>query len=78
MKNGRPQAKDVSDAAILGALAAVRGRNGAPDWSALSDVQEHMADVPAKVVRAKLASMIRRKVITGCACGCRGDFERAP
>jgi hypothetical protein len=32
--------------------------------------------VPIKVLRAKAASLIRRGVIEGCSCGCRGDFRR--
>lgn len=71
----RVQAKNVSDTQVLDAMAATRGRNGVPRWSTLWDVQEGLASVPPKVVLAKLRSMIKRKVIGGCACGCRGDFE---
>lgn len=69
------QAKDISDAVMLTALADVRGRNGVPRWSSLFDVRDHMSDVHPKIVLAKLRSMIKRKLIRGCACGCRGDFE---
>jgi hypothetical protein len=69
------QAKDISDEVMLAALAATRGRNGVPKWSCLWDVQRHLAPAPPKVVTAKLRSMIRRGVIGGCCCGCRGDFE---
>lgn len=69
------QAKDITDETMLTALAATRGRNGVPQWSSLWDVQRHMSTIPGKVVLAKLRSMIRRKVIEGCACGCRGDFQ---
>lgn len=31
--------------------------------------------VPLKVVLAKARRLINRGVITGCACGCRGDFR---
>lgn len=30
---------------------------------------------PEKVVMAKLKIMIKRKLINGCTCGCRGDFH---
>mgnify|MGYP001557831307 FL=1 len=30
---------------------------------------------PEKVMLAKCASLIRRGLIDGCACGCRGDFR---
>ena len=69
------QAKDITDAVMLEALAAVRGKNGVPEWSSLWDVQKQLDDFHPKVVLAKLRSMVRRKVIGGCTCGCRGDFE---
>jgi hypothetical protein len=43
--------------------------------SIIWDIEAGLADFPAKVVRAKLQSMVRRKLIDGCTCGCRGDFE---
>lgn len=68
------QAKHVSDEFMLAALAAVREPDGMSCWFHLRDsVAEH----PPKVVQAKLRSMIRRGLIRGCACGCRGDFEVA-
>jgi hypothetical protein len=33
-------------------------------------------DMPWKVVLAKAKSLIRRGLVDGCACGCRGDFTR--
>lgn len=32
--------------------------------------------IPQKVIRAKAKRLIGRGLINGCACGCRGDFER--
>ena len=72
------QAKDLSDARMYEALAAVRGRRGVPQWSSLWDVQGELPKVPPKVVLAKLRSMVKRGVLRGCACGCRGDFEIPP
>lgn len=69
------QAKDVSDARMLETLASVRGRHGVPRWSSWFDVRDRMPDVPPKVALAKLKSMVKRGVIKGCTCGCRGDFE---
>lgn len=34
-------------------------------------------EVPQKVVLAKARKLIKRGLVSGCACGCRGDFERA-
>jgi hypothetical protein len=36
---------------------------------------EDIPGVPSKVVLAKARRLINRKVIKGCDCGCRGDFE---
>lgn len=69
------QAKDVSDEVMLNALAITRGRHGVERWSSLWDVQEALPKIPPKVVLAKLKSMVKRKIIDGCTCGCRGDFE---
>lgn len=32
-------------------------------------------EVPYKVGRAVMASLIKRGLVEGCTCGCRGDFE---
>lgn len=31
--------------------------------------------IPPKVTQAKLAQMVNKGRLLGCACGCRGDFE---
>jgi hypothetical protein len=72
------QAKNISDTRMFEALAAVRGKNGAPKWSSLYDVLEQVPEYPPKVVLAKLRGMVKRKILEGCACGCRGDFELPP
>lgn len=33
------------------------------------------AGVPEKLVLAKLKQLIKRGLVNGCGCGCRGDFE---
>lgn len=32
-------------------------------------------DVPYKLALSKMRSLIKRGLIEGCGCGCRGDFE---
>lgn len=32
-------------------------------------------EVPYKVGRAVMANLIKRGLVNGCTCGCRGDFE---
>lgn len=71
------QAKHIAD---TDALDAVR-RCGAAQpsgWAVLLDVQAVLSAFPPKVVRAKLAALVRRGVLNGCACGCRGDFYIKP
>lgn len=35
-------------------------------------------NMPPKVVLAKARKLIRRGLLDGCDCGCRGDFTRLP
>jgi len=69
MKNSKPQAKDISDEMFLTEMRRVRHPWG---WTTRWNME---LPYPEKVVLAKAASLIRRKVIGGCACGCRGDFR---
>ncbi len=85
MKNGRPQAKDVSDLDVLRVVRELMTESyeqkpmiDAYLWTLRSDIQARFPGVPEKVVLAKLASLVRRKLIDGCACGCRGDFVLTP
>lgn len=32
-------------------------------------------DTPDNLCRAKMRKLIERKLVDGCACGCRGDFR---
>lgn len=70
-----PKASDITDEALMAAFRASRGRHGVPRWATLWDIQAEMPQWPPKVVQAKLRSMVKRKLLEGCACGCRGDFE---
>jgi hypothetical protein len=75
------QAKDVSDDAVLASVREARlqrARDHEVDvaWAAASrwDVEAALPHIPPKVLRAKLRSLVKRGLIEGCACGCRGDF----
>ena len=70
----RWQAKDLSDAEMLDAIHECRLVHGYDRSATIWEMQAQLAHVPPKVVRAKLRSMVKRKVIEGCTCGCRGDF----
>lgn len=37
-------------------------------------VSEDLGAAPSNLVRAKLDRLVRRRLVDGCACGCRGDF----
>lgn len=73
-KPRRPQAKDIADAAVLKTVAR---RDGPARAAVTHDElmrQPWATGLPAKVVRAKMAALIRRGLVDGCACGCRGDY----
>lgn len=66
------KAADITDAAMI---QAVRDHQRGPVGAALRDVEEAFPGVPNRVVLAKLRILLRRKLIDGCGCGCRGDFR---
>lgn len=66
------KAADIEDAAVLDAIRKHMRPIGASRW----DVYPEFA-FPEKIVRAKVDKMIRRGILTGCCCGCRGDFTIA-
>ncbi|ALY08732.1 hypothetical protein FDH65_gp47 [Arthrobacter phage Circum] len=41
----------------------------------ISDIHKLWNTIPPKVINAKLNRLIRKGLIDGCTCGCRGDFE---
>lgn len=69
------QAKDIPELPVLAFIAA------SPRWCTLfvgfeNSVANAMpARTPPKVMRAKMQSLIKRGLVTGCTCGCRGEFE---
>ena len=85
MKDGRIQAKDVNDLAVLRVISELmaesyRRRPAADEylWTMRWDIEARFPDVPEKVMLAKFAALARRKLIDGCTCGCRGDFWLTP
>lgn len=82
------QSKDIPDVPVLEFLEnrklALLPFPGAPgtllarkDGSLFENSVQHAmpAGVPMKLMRAKMASLMKRKLVDGCVCGCRGDFE---
>ena len=72
------QAKDIDESAILAFLS---NRTSCASQFEISIAGEDSifnavpAGTPYKVVLAKMKSMIKRGLVRGCACGCRGDYE---
>lgn len=73
---------DILDLPILQFLAGVEVVNGERLWATHMNGYGAMPSVrqcfppgtPEKLVLAKMRQMMRRGVITGCPCGCRGDW----
>lgn len=84
----RMQAKDIPDGLVLGIIQAFmvdhpeyrerKFRHRDLLWSFFWNIEDSLAlvmpGVPSKVLDAKLRALHRRNLITGCTCGCRGDF----
>lgn len=69
------QCKDIPDRPILEFLWSLDGR-----WATWfgdqfdNSVTHAMPSVPRKLALAKMRMLIRRGLVAGCGCGCRGDF----
>lgn len=76
------QCKDIPDEPILEFLA-IHGGIGCHAWNLEGEDGERSVlnampkGTPEKLALAKMKSLIRRGMVTGCGCGCRGDFELA-
>jgi hypothetical protein len=67
------QAKDIPDTEILRVVYDLCRESAA--WAVGWHVCERLPGFPEKVVQAKLARQLKRGLMTGCPCGCRGDWE---
>ena len=73
------QCKDIPDAPIVEFVWSV---NDGDRWANNSfqderDVRQAMPgtfDIPWKLAWAKMNQLIKRGLIDGCPCGCRGDY----
>lgn len=71
------QCKDIPEQPILDFLKLHSGR-----WStwgvgySMPTVADAMPPgTPTKLQLAKMRQMMKKGLVTGCGCGCRGDFE---
>lgn len=73
--------RKVTKEEILNYLYTTQGR-----WAFFWDIEDHLnlpheyslkkgMRVPNKELLKRLKKLMRRNMITGCLCGCRGDFE---
>lgn len=46
-----------------------------PHWVFTWNLECLMPIFPSEVILAKASALMRRGLLTGCDCGCRGDFE---
>lgn len=70
------QAKSITDEEVFRAM--VRCQRFGDHLVSRFDIQDELSLFPWKVVLAKLRSMVKRDVLHGCTCGCRGNFRRTP
>lgn len=75
------QAKDIPEQPILDFLERHRGHwcsMFSPEIAGDRSIFNAMPPgTPYKVALAKMRALIKRGIVDGCACGCRGDFELA-
>ena len=78
MKRGRLQCKDIPTQPILDYLAT-NGGIGCSHWASFErSVRKVMPpEVNDNLAQAKMSSLMRKKLVNGCDCGCRGDWELA-
>jgi hypothetical protein len=71
--------KDIPDQPIIQFLASLNGRwaNWWTDHPA-SVLNAMPVNTPPKLGLAKMRMLMRRNLVDGCNCGCRGDFELTP
>jgi hypothetical protein len=70
------QCKDIPDLPILKFLEAHQGQFCNWVFDDELDVRNAMPPrTPDKLALAKMQRLIQRKLVDGCCCGCRGDFE---
>jgi hypothetical protein len=70
------QCKDIPDEPILRFLDDLDRWATYGEGHSMPTVRDAMpANTPKKLQLAKMRSLIDRGLVSGCHCGCRGDFE---
>lgn len=72
------QCKDIPTEPILHYLLKHKGQ-WCGWWGEERNVSLAMpAGIPSRLILAKMKQLIKRDLVIGCACGCRGDFSITP
>lgn len=77
------QTKNLSDDVVLILLSKYQGQWGFFNGNKINffvngTIKEEKVfkeTIPIKLIRSKYKSLVKRGLIGGCYCGCRGDFE---
>jgi hypothetical protein len=70
----RPQqCKDIPDVPLVRFIADKQASTG--HWVCVWDLEPPYSDLPGNLFRAKMGKLINKGYLTGCNCGCRGDYE---
>jgi hypothetical protein len=70
------QCKDIPDAPLVRFVAEKQASTG--HWVCVWDLEPPYSDLPGNLFRAKMGKLINKGYLTGCNCGCRGDYEVTP
>lgn len=68
------QAKDIPEQPIIDFIAA-QHPTWCTHWQGYDNSVPFPPETPVKVMLAKLRAMTRKGLISGCGCGCRGDWR---
>ena len=69
------QAKDIPEWPIIAFLAGRHGVGAHWFFNGEDSVRSVIPEgTPDKVLLAKMRALIKRGLVDGCCCGCRGDF----
>lgn len=72
------QAKDISEKPVLRFLFLLDQIRRLGTWrkNCETSVMKAMPEgTPEKLARAKMRQLIKRGLVDGCPCGCRGDYR---
>lgn len=73
------KASDIDDRAFLAVVLrrSLDGKWAHMDrrWVLFHEMYDEFPDMPWKVVHAKGRQLLKRGLLDGCGCGCRGDLE---